>query len=233
MTYSIAIFIALAIITIGAAIAVVTLRNVFHAALMLVVAFFGVAGFYVLLEAGFFAAAQVLVYIGAISVLLIFSVMLTRGVFMAQARNQQSGYAAVAAGVMFILIAALVGPIALNWPGLKLGNFVLPPRVLGNPIEFAVPSPKAVQPDYLTRFGSNLIETYGVGFLLAGVLLLLAMVGAIWVARERKLMEIVLERREMAAEAKVESDADTAAGAEAPAIPAAATPPEPAAGAAH
>ena len=55
MTYSIAIFIPLAIITIGAAIAVVTLRNVFHAALMLVVAFFGVAGFYVLLEAGFFA----------------------------------------------------------------------------------------------------------------------------------------------------------------------------------
>ena len=53
------------------------------------------------------------------------------------------------------------------------------------------------------------------------------MVGAIWVARERKLMEIVLERREMAAEAKVESDADTAAGAEP------ATPPEPAAGAAH
>jgi NADH-quinone oxidoreductase subunit J len=122
MTYSIAIFIALAIITIGAAIAVVTLRNVFHAALMLVVAFFGVAGFYVLLEAGFFAAAQVLVYIGAISVLLIFSVMLTRGVFMAQARNQQSGYAAVAAGVMFLLIAALVGPIAINWPGLRLGG---------------------------------------------------------------------------------------------------------------
>jgi len=169
----------------------------------------------------------VLVYIGAISVLLIFSVMLTRGVFMAQARNQQSGYAAVAAGVMFVLIAALVGPIALNWPGLRIGNFVLPPRVLGNPIEFAVPNPKSVQPDYLTRFGSNLIETYGVGFLLAGVLLLLAMVGAIWVARERKLMEIVLERREMAAEAKAESDADTAAGAE-PAAPA-----EPAAGAAH
>ena len=46
MTYSIAVFIALAVITLGAAVAVVTLRNVFHAALMLVVAFFGVAGFY-------------------------------------------------------------------------------------------------------------------------------------------------------------------------------------------
>lgn len=228
MTYSQVIFVVLALVTVGAAVAVVTLRNVFHAALMLVVAFFGVAGFYVLLEAGFFAAAQVLVYIGAISVLLIFSVMLTRGVFMAQARNEQSGYVAVTAGILFVLIAVLVGPIALNWQGIQIGGFSLPPRVFGNPGEFLVPNPKAVQPDYLVRFGSNLIQTYGVGFLLAGVLLLLAMVGAIWVARERKLMEIVLERREMAAEARREADADTAAGVEAPA-PAA----EPAAGAAH
>ena len=227
MTFSQVIFAVLAVATIGAALAVVTLRNVFHAALMLVVAFFGVAGFYVLLEAGFFAAAQVLVYIGAISVLLIFSVMLTRGVFMAQARNQQSGYVAVAAGILFVLIIALVGPIAFSYQGIPGLN--LPARAFGNPIEFSGPVPK-LQVDYLLRFGAGLVTDYAVAFLLGAVLLLLAMVGAIWVARERKLMEIVLERREMAAEAAAEQANDAApAGAPEPALAAA----QPAAGDQH
>lgn len=211
MTFSQVIFAVLALATVGAAIAVVTLRNLFHAALMLVVAFFGVAGFYVLLDAGFFAAAQVLVYIGAISILIIFSVMLTRGVFMPQARNSQSGYVAVAAAILFILIAALVGPWSIPWQGAQIGALTLPARPFGNPAEFSQAVPK-LPVDYINLFGQKLVTEYFVAFLLSGVLLLLAMIGAIWVARERKLVEVVAERRAMAAEAAAEAAADEAAG---------------------
>ncbi|MCP4426871.1 MAG: NADH-quinone oxidoreductase subunit J, partial [Chloroflexi bacterium] len=56
---------------------VVSNGNLFHAALALMASFLGVAGLYVMLDAGFLAAAQLLVYIGAISILIIFAIMLT------------------------------------------------------------------------------------------------------------------------------------------------------------
>ena len=197
LTFSTVIFVILAVVTLGAALAVVTMKNVFHAALMLVLAFFGVAGFYVLLEANFFAAAQVLVYIGAISILIIFAVMLTRGVTMARPNNEQSGAVATASAVLFVLIVVLVGPWKINFPGFAPLN--LPARAFGAPPEFKM-AVQAVTPDALQRLGRALVDQYMVAFLLAGVLLLLAMIGAVWVARERKLVEIVKERREMAAE---------------------------------
>lgn len=71
-------FVLLAIITIGSALVVVTNRNLFHSALALMVSFAGVAGVYITLDAGFLAMAQLLVYIGAISILIIFAIMMTR-----------------------------------------------------------------------------------------------------------------------------------------------------------
>jgi len=65
-------------VTVIAALAVVTLRNIVHCALWLVVSFIGVAAIYLLLEAEFLAAVQVLVYAGAISIIIVFGVMLTR-----------------------------------------------------------------------------------------------------------------------------------------------------------
>ena len=56
---------------------VVSLRNIFHCALALVVCLSGVAGIFILLHAEFLAAAQVLIYVGAVSILIIFAVMLT------------------------------------------------------------------------------------------------------------------------------------------------------------
>lgn len=70
-------FYALAFLTIAAAIFVVTSKNVFHSAIYLILALFGVAGVYVLLQAPFLAAAQVLIYVGAVSMLMIFAIMLT------------------------------------------------------------------------------------------------------------------------------------------------------------
>jgi NADH:ubiquinone oxidoreductase subunit 6 (subunit J) len=77
MTVDIAFWL-LAIASVASALAVVFVRDLFRAALFLVVCFFTVAGIYVTLNADFLAAVQVLVYIGAIATLLIFAIMLTR-----------------------------------------------------------------------------------------------------------------------------------------------------------
>src|SRR3954451_20764015 len=69
-------FLIFAILSLGGALGVVTSRNLIHGALYLIVSLFGGAGFFVLLSAPFIAVVQVLVYIGAISILIIFAVML-------------------------------------------------------------------------------------------------------------------------------------------------------------
>ena len=73
-------FLILAGITLGSALLVVSLRNIFHSLLFLALSFLGVAGIYLLLSADFLAAAQVLIYIGAITVLLMFALMMTHRV---------------------------------------------------------------------------------------------------------------------------------------------------------
>jgi NADH:ubiquinone oxidoreductase subunit 6 (subunit J) len=71
----------LAVLTVGAALAVVVLRDVFRAALSLVLLFLTIAVLYVTLYADFLAVVQVLIYVGAISILIIVAVMLTREVW--------------------------------------------------------------------------------------------------------------------------------------------------------
>ena len=70
----------LAVVGILAALGVVLLRNVFRAALSLILCFLAVAGLYVTLSADFLAAVQILIYVGAISVLIILAIMMTREV---------------------------------------------------------------------------------------------------------------------------------------------------------
>jgi NADH:ubiquinone oxidoreductase subunit 6 (subunit J) len=70
-------FYVLAAVIVISAILVVTLRNVFHSALFLVLAFFMVAGVYLMLHAEFLAAVQVLIYVGAVTILMLFAIMLT------------------------------------------------------------------------------------------------------------------------------------------------------------
>jgi len=77
----------LAVISIIAAVMVVAVRNVFRAALSLVICFLVVAGLYITLSADFLAAVQVLVYVGAIAVLIILAIMLTRDVHQGSPSN--------------------------------------------------------------------------------------------------------------------------------------------------
>ena len=99
----------LAVIIVGSALAVVFLQDLFRAALALVVTFLAVAGLYVLLQADFLAAVQVLIYAGAIAILLIFAVMLSPDV---QRGGLFNRYAAplllVSASLLVALILAVV-----------------------------------------------------------------------------------------------------------------------------
>jgi NADH-quinone oxidoreductase subunit J len=106
-------FLIFAILSLGGALGVVTSRNLIHGALYLIVSLFGGAGFFVLLSAPFIAVVQVLVYIGAIAILIIFAVMLTRSMTgMRELFNRQWWLSAIVGILLFLLLAvAVIFPI--------------------------------------------------------------------------------------------------------------------------
>jgi len=163
------IFIVVAAVTLGAAIMVVTSRNMVHAALWLVLALFGIAVFFILLNAGFLAMAQVVIYIGAIAILMIFAIMLTRRVAQDTGPQINSNWfwAALVAGIIFAGLFWLLS----QWQGFyavqpELNPNVDPVKTLG----LALVSPNA----------------YVIPFEVASILLLAALIGAIMIAWDRK-----------------------------------------------
>jgi len=102
----------LAVVGVGAALAVVLLGDIFRAALCLILCFLAVAGIYVTLSADFLAAVQVLIYVGAISVLIILAIMLTREV----QRGSPANKLRIPAFVVAILFLGVVGFAMLNTP---------------------------------------------------------------------------------------------------------------------
>jgi NADH-quinone oxidoreductase subunit J len=102
----------LAVVGIAAALAVVLLRDIFRTALSLIVCFLTVAGIYVTLSADFLAAVQVLIYVGAISVLIILAIMLTREV----QRGSPSSKLRIPAFVVAILFLGAVSFALINTP---------------------------------------------------------------------------------------------------------------------
>jgi NADH-quinone oxidoreductase subunit J len=109
-------FLALAGVLLGAAIFVAVGRNIIRSGLSMVLSFAALAGIYVLLGAPIVAAAQVLIYIGAISVLILFAIMLTqsKGGPSALVFHHQAWAAAIAAVVLGILLVTVV--ISTDWP---------------------------------------------------------------------------------------------------------------------
>lgn len=169
-------FIALSILTLSSAIVVVTKRNLFHAALALMVTFVGVAGFYVTLDAGFLAAAQLLVYIGAISILIIFAIMMTRRLMQATepAFNSQKGWGFIGAFVSFAILVLMIIRVPV-WPLTPDADSFLAS------ITFV---PDAILEGSVAELGASFVSTdaYVIPFEVASVLLLAALVGAILVA---------------------------------------------------
>jgi NADH-quinone oxidoreductase subunit J len=164
------VFLITAVVTLGSALMVVTSRHLIHAALWLILALFGVAVFYVLLNAGFLAVAQVVIYIGAIAILIIFAVMLTRTLVdnFSKQLNAQWWLAGLVALALFAGLAYMLG----SWEG------------------FSSPMPPlAVGADPLRQLGVALVSpnAYLIPFELASVLLLGALIGAIMIAREKRV----------------------------------------------
>jgi NADH-quinone oxidoreductase subunit J len=153
----------LAVVTIGAALGVILQRNVFRAALSLVLCLAAIAGIFVTLSADFLAAAQVLIYIGAVSVFIILAIMLTRDLSHGNPSNRGILPAFVIAGVFLGLVV---------WTVLNTHWQIAP-----------APPQTPTTPGLAERlFGEN-------GFVLpleiAGVLLLAVVIGAIVLAREK------------------------------------------------
>jgi NADH-quinone oxidoreductase subunit J len=162
-------FILVASVTLGAGLMVVTARNLVHSALWLIVALFGVAIFYALLNAGFLAVVQVVIYIGAIAILMIFAIMLTRNIAVGPEKrfNANWGWATLVAVVLFGILAWILG----TWPG------------------FSTQLPEmSERADPLRELGVSLVSpsAYVLPFELASVLLVAALIGAIIIAWERK-----------------------------------------------
>lgn len=167
MTVSQVVFIILSITALGGALGTVLNRNLFHSALFLVLSFVGVAGFYLLLEAELLAMVQILVYVGAIAILIIFAVMLTRRLMSDEyeSRNEQWLYGLGAAVVLFGILAYILLNPNLNWP-----------------VEAA-----EVPAGSIVALGVGLVspDAFLLPFEVASVLLLVALVGAVIIAREK------------------------------------------------
>src|SRR5512143_60428 len=127
MTGAQIIFILVALFTLGSGVMVVTSRNLVHAALWLVSALFGVAVTYAFLQASFLAVVQVVVYIGAIAILFIFAVMLTRKDQVDQGPRARGGWW-IAALVALLLFAGLVS-IILRQPDVSRTAAAIPTNV--------------------------------------------------------------------------------------------------------
>lgn len=160
-------FVVFSLITLGGAYLVVTTHNLFRATIWLMLSLFGIAGIFVLLEAPFLAAVQVLVYIGAIAILFTFAVMLTRSLTQLKDRYNRPYANLVAAILLFVfLMAGVIFPVWIDCEEC--------PSMMGGPVSDT------------TDLGVALVDKDGLvlPFELASLLLTAAMIGAIVIARD-------------------------------------------------
>ncbi len=158
-------FLITAVVILASAVMVVSSRNLVHAALWLVSALFGVAVLYAMLNAGFMAVVQVVIYIGAIAILFIFAVMLTRR----EMRDTGPGLNPnwwVSAVVSLLTFGGLAYLLS-NWSGFSQTSADLPSGF-----------------DAVGALGDALIspDAYVLPFEVASILLVAALVGAVYIA---------------------------------------------------
>lgn len=156
----------IAFVTLGSALAVVYLTNIVHSALALILTFLGIAGLYLTLQADFLAAVQVLIYAGAVSILIVFGIMLiTRGDGQMADTNTFGKYkytALIVATSLFGVISYFI--IQTPW---QIKSGVLAEDTMG-------------------QIAEVLFRDYVIPFELAAILLTVSMIGSIVIAREVK-----------------------------------------------
>jgi NADH-quinone oxidoreductase subunit J len=163
MTAADYVFWVFAILTVGSAAVVVLARSLIYNAFALLFTFFGVAGLYVLLGADFLAAAQLLIYVGGIMVLLLFGVMLTHRLTDLDLRSETTQM--VPGLIVGVGLFAIVAAVA-----------------------FKTQWPEAVRPlgPTTSDIGRMFLGEYLLAFEAASVLLLVALVGAAMIVRRKK-----------------------------------------------
>jgi NADH:ubiquinone oxidoreductase subunit 6 (subunit J) len=153
----------IALLILGAASAAMLTRNLIHSALLLVGAWAGIAGFYLWAGAEFVAFAQVMVYVGAVSMVVLFAVLLTRQ----GATSAPVEYTSLKRGVLGFIVAGGVGGILFG-------------AILGSPLDVNMPASTPVVP--VKQLGFLLMDSYAPALLIVGVLLTVALLGAMVIA---------------------------------------------------
>lgn len=164
------IFIILGVVAVGTAIAVVLSKNPIYAVLLLVVNFFTLAMFYLVLSAQFIAFVQVLIYAGAIMVLFLFAVMLLNMTGAIENVRDELPAQKWVAAVFGIVLLGLVAAVALT------GAFQTAPKGRPMSADFGTSAP----------IGRLLYTNYLLPFEGTSILLLIAMVGSIVLAKRRR-----------------------------------------------
>jgi len=158
-------FYVLSALTVVSALAVVVVRNLIHAVVFLILSFVGVAGLYITLSADFVAVTQVLIYAGAVSVLILFAIVLTPT---GDRRNQET-FLRLPALLLALLVAFTLGYVAVD-------------------TDWAI-SDRAAFQQTASAIGDALLDKYVLPFEIASVLLLVAMLGAIVLVRPESAVE--------------------------------------------
>jgi len=166
-----ALFYIFAVITLAGAFATVTLRNPIHCAISLIGSLLGIAGLFLLQAAEFLFAVQILLYVGGVMVLFLFVIMLIHLEEAAKLRqySRQWPVAVAALLAVFIEIATFLNA---GFPG-------LPPS----------PAPLLIAPGNTERIADSLFYVYALPFEAASLLLLIAIVGAVWMAKKKEVAE--------------------------------------------
>ena len=194
------VFWAVSALAIVAALLVVTLRDVFKAALFLALSFLALAGLYVLLRAEFLAVVQVLIYVGAISILIVFAIMLVRDVPGGSTDNWMYGIAGTVAALLMAAVIFTVfntdftdlDALAASNPDVMAGltgasrtvGEVGDERIVAAQIGAEGAEP-GVFADSTGHIGGLLIRDFVLPFEAVSLVLLAAMIGALALIRER------------------------------------------------
>ncbi len=151
-------FVIAAVLTVGGGLGVVVTRNVVHAALFLLLSLVAVAGLYLLLFAEFLALVQVLIYGGAIVIVLLFAIMLTRSEEYPRISDNSQWPLAIVAGLAVF--------------GVLTASFL-----------WKIPAESNPEGPGLATLGESLFTEWAVPFEVASLVLLVALIGAIIIAR--------------------------------------------------
>lgn len=158
-------FYAISVMTVGSALAIVLARNLIHAVVFLVICFLGVAGLYITLSADFIGVVQILIYSGAISILVIFAIVLTP----TSSRDNSETFMRLPAVIVAGCVATMLGYVAID-------------------TDWNI-SDRAGFEETASLVGEALLDKYILPFEIAAALMLVAMLGAIILVRPEGVAE--------------------------------------------